>query len=471
MIRADLAIIGGGAAGLSLASGAAQLGRKVVLAERDAMGGDCLNVGCVPSKALIAAADAAAAVRGAAHLGIAGKAPAVDWTTVRRHLTETIAGIAPHDSVERFEGLGVTVLRASAKFTGPQTLAVGSQEVRAKRIVIATGSRPAVPPVPGLTDGPFLTNETIFGLPDLPTHLIILGGGAIGMELAQAFVRLGSKVTLLERAQILVRENREMVEVVKTGLLRDGVDLREGVAADVVSYPDEGGVRVDTSSGDTLSGSHLLVAAGRRWSFDDLDLAKGLILREPDGRLKLDAHLRTTNRRVYAIGDAAGGPQFTHLAGHHASYLVKRLLFRVPGTAETAALPRVTFTRPEIAAVGLSAEEAERKWPGKVQVSTAVFAGNDKARAEARTDGLVEIVVGPKGRVVGAGIVGEGAAEQIALWCLAVSRNVKTSALAGLLLPYPTLAEVGKRAVGKLFEPVVFSDRTRRLVSWLWRLP
>lgn len=473
--RVDLAIVGGGAAGLSLAAGAAQLGVSVLLAEAGEMGGDCLNVGCVPSKALIAAADHMAAARAAADFGVRVEAAQADWAAVRRHIDEVIAGIAPHDSVERFEGLGVDVRRATARFIGPKTLEVGGSKIEARRIVLATGSRPVIPPIPGLAEAA-LTNETIFSIGDLPSHLIVLGAGPIGLELAQAFRRLGSAVTVIERDRPLAKEDPDLAAAVLNGLRRDGVDIvcpataarvegRSGAAPDGVR------VTLDGPDGRVIVGSHLLVALGRHGVHDALDLDRAGVRTDDAGKLILDAGLRTTNARVFAAGDAAGGAQFTHLAGHHAGVLVRRLLFRLPATAAPAALPRVTFTRPELAQVGLNAAEAEARYPGRVRVADWPFAENDRARTARQRDGLARIVLGPGGRVVGAGIVGAEAGEQIALWSLIVAKRLPARAVAGIVLPYPTLAETGKRAVGKSFEPTLFSDRTRRLVRWLRRLP
>lgn len=328
-IDVDLCVIGAGAGGLSVAAGASQMGASVALFERGEMGGDCLNVGCVPSKALLAAAHAAHTAGTAGRLGLEMTVAPVDWRRIREHVRGVIAAIAPVDSVERYEGFGVRVIAAHARFTEPRTVEGGGVTVRAKFVVIATGSTPSVPPVPGLDEVPYLTNETVFDLDERPAHLLVLGGGAIGCELAQAHVRLGCRVTLVEAASLLGAEDPEAADVVRLSLQRDGVELREGVSA--VSVGRSGDAIALTVTGpdgeETLTGSHLLVATGRRVSFDGLDLERAGIATDERGRLVVDARLRTSDRRVFAVGDAAGGPQFTHVAGAHAGVVIKNALF------------------------------------------------------------------------------------------------------------------------------------------------
>jgi pyruvate/2-oxoglutarate dehydrogenase complex dihydrolipoamide dehydrogenase (E3) component len=469
-IKADLCVVGAGSAGLSVAAGAAQMGATVVLVERGRMGGDCLNVGCVPSKSLIAAAGAAQAVRtaGGFGVGVGAAEPEVDFAAVRRHVQGVIAGIAPHDSVERYEGLGVTVLREHARFTGPDEVGAGGRRVRARRFVVATGSRPAVPPVPGLAGVPHLTNETVFDLAELPRHLLVLGGGPIGCELAQAFRRLGSSVTVADLGPILPKDDPELTAVVRERLLAEGVRLRERVKV-VAAEPGPALVVEGEGGGrERLAGTHLLVAAGREPTVEDLGLEAAGIAFDRKG-IKVDARLRTTNARVFAIGDVAGGLQFTHVAGYQAGIVIRNALFRLPSRASARALPWATYTDPELAAVGLS--EATAKAQGVAhEVARWPFADNDRARAERATEGLVKVVAGRGGRVLGAAIVGAHAGELILPWVLAVERRLKLSALAGVVAPYPTLSEAGKRAAGAYYAPRLFSGRTRWLVRQLARL-
>lgn len=470
MIQTDLAVIGGGSGGLAVAAGAAQMGARVVLVEQAAMGGDCLNVGCVPSKSLIAAAEAAQAIRVAGRFGVNGHAPAVDFAGVHAHVHGVIAAIAPHDSIERFESLGVTVLKATARFTGPREIMAGETPIRARRLVIATGSRPAVPPIPGLEDVAYLSNETIFELTDRPDHLIVVGGGPIGLELAQAHRRLGAHVTVLEKAALLPKDDAQAVAVVRARLLEEGIDVREGV--DVTHVAPEGNgiaATVTGPAGETrIVGSHLLLATGRRPNIEGLDLERAGIACTAKG-ITVDAGLVTSNRRVYAIGDVAGGPQLTHLAGHHASVVVKSALFRLPARVETRAVPWVTFTDPELAHVGLT--EAMAAEQGRAVRTVAwSFAQNDRAQAQRTTEGFVKLVVDGGGRVLGATIVGAHAGELISTWVLAVQERIKLAKLAQMIVPYPTLSEAGKRAAGSWFTPTLFSPRMRWLVRLLQRL-
>ena len=299
-IDADICIIGAGSGGLSLAAGAAQLGKRVVLIEKGAMGGDCLNYGCVPSKALIAAAGKAQAMRDAGPFGITSVEPAVDFAAAMDHVRSVIASIAPHDSQERFEGLGVKVIRARGEFIGPRLVKAGDQEIAAKHFIIATGSSPFIPPIPGLETVSFLTNETIFENRTRPEHLIVIGGGPIGVELAQAHRRLGAKVSLVEADAILNREDDEAVEVVRAALLSEGVALHERAKAARVE-PAATGLRLHLDNGGALEGTHLLIAVGRRANFDGLGLDRAGVETER-GKLKLDAGLRTTNPRSRTFG-------------------------------------------------------------------------------------------------------------------------------------------------------------------------
>lgn len=464
----DLCVIGAGSAGLSVAAGAAQMGAKVVLIERDRLGGDCLWHGCVPSKSLLAAAAAARAMRAGAAFGVEPVEPRVDFARLRAHVQGVIAAIEPHDSVERFEGLGVTVLRAEARFARPDEVQAGGQRVRARRFVVATGSAPAVPPLLGLDREPYLTNETIFDLPELPRHLLVLGGGPVGCELALAFRRLGSEVSLVDLGPILPREDPELVAVVRQRLRAEGIRLHEGTGARAVEPGPALVLDGAEGSATRLEGSHLLVAAGRAPRLEGLNLEAAGIAADAKG-IKVDRRLRTTNARVFAIGDVAGGPQFTHLAGHHASVVIKNALFRLPARADRNALPRVTYTDPELAAVGLSAAEAEAQGLAR-EVLRWRFAENDRAQAERRTEGIVKLVVGRRGRLLGAGIVGAHAGELILPWVLALDRRLPLSALAGAIAPYPTLSEASKRAAGTFYAPRLFGPTARRVVRLLARL-
>ncbi|MEM7443659.1 MAG: FAD-dependent oxidoreductase [Pseudomonadota bacterium] len=467
VLKTDLCVIGAGSAGLIVAAGASQMGARTILIERDLMGGDCLNTGCVPSKSLLAAAKAAEAARRSSRFGVTVGDPEIDFAAVNDHVRSVIAAIEPNDSIERYEGLGVTVLRENARFVDRNRVAAGDRTIEAKRFVIATGSRPAVPPIEGLADTPYLTNETIFGLRQRPDHLVIIGGGPIGLEMAQAHRRLGSKVTVLEVARYLSKDDPEAVFVVCERLRREGVDLLEGIRITQV-HGTESGVSLQLNNGETVEASHLLVATGRKPNVEDLSLEKAGVEVTPTG-VSVDARLRTANRRIYAAGDVAGGPQFTHVAGYHAGIILRNALFRWPAKTRFEGLPWVTFTEPELAQVGLTEAKAREQFQ-EIRVLRHPFAENDRALAEGETDGFAKIITTKRGRVLGATIVGAHAGELIHLWALAITQRLKIGAVATMIAPYPTLGEISKRAAGNFYTGSLFSDRTRRLVRLLLRL-
>ena len=461
----DLAIIGGGSAGLSIAAAAAQFGEKVVLFEKAEMGGDCLNSGCVPSKSLIAAAKYAQAQRGSAPYGVKAVEPEVDYAAVMDHVHGVIAKIAPHDSVARFESLGVKVVQARATFVSDRMLEAGGERYEARKFVISTGSRAGVPPIPGLKDVPYLTNETLFKNRVMPEHLIIIGGGPIGMEMAQAHRRLGCKVTVLEAFKALSKDDPELASVVLEALRAEGVDIREGVGIAKVEQQ-KSRICVALATGEMIVGSHILVAAGRIPNVDGLSLEAAGVAYDKRG-ITVDAGLRsTTNRRVYAAGDVAGGLQFTHVAGYHAGLIIRNALFRLPVKNRTDIIPWVTYTDPELAHVGLSEAEAHKTHGADMKILKWSFAENDRAVAEGKTKGLIKLMV-LKGRIIGASIVGPNAGELIAPFVLAVTQKMKVSAFANLVLPYPTLSEIGKRAAITNYAGLAQKPMTRRILGLL----
>ena len=463
----DLCVIGAGSGGLAVAAGAAQMGAEVVLVERAAMGGDCLNFGCVPSKSLLAAARIADLWRHGTALGIAYARPHIDFAAVADSVQRVIAEIAPNDSVERFEGFGVRVLRAEARFTSPRTVRAGDVEIRPRRFVIATGSQPAIPPIRGLDEVRYLTNESIFANRQLPEHLIVIGGGPIGIEMAQAHRRLGARVTVLDVGPLLPRDDPELSAVLAERLWSEGIVGRPGVEIAEVERAGQV-IRVRLESGEQISGSHLLVAAGRRPTVEALDLAAAGIASTAKG-ITVDARLRTTNRRVFAIGDVAGGPQFTHVALYHAGIVIRNALFRIPAKVDYRALPWVTYPDPELAQVGLTEAEA-RAIERASRVLRWRFVENDRAQIERETEGMVKVVTRANGRILGTSILGAGAGDLILPWALAISQKLKIGALANLIVPYPTRGEASKRAAGSYYTPTLFSARTRRLVRLLARL-
>jgi pyruvate/2-oxoglutarate dehydrogenase complex dihydrolipoamide dehydrogenase (E3) component len=462
----DICIVGGGPGGLSLAAGAAQLGAKIVLFEASEMGGDCLNSGCVPSKALLAAAKAAHYAKGAASMGIYGSAPKIDFAAVKAHLAAVIDGIAPHDSVERFESLGVTVISEHARFTGRREVASKNHTVRAKYFVIATGSQPAIPPIDGLPDTDFYTNETIFADPKKPDHLVIIGGGPIGIEMAQAHVRLGVQVTVVEALSIMARDDAELVARLKARLQADGVRFIEGIGVSKVRQT-KNNIRLILGDGTRLMASNLLVATGRRPVTDGMNLrAAGVDV--GNAGIVTDRRLRTSNKRIFAIGDVTGRQQFTHVAAYHASICLRNILFKLPAKIDDSAVPWVTYCDPELAHVGLIYDDAVASWGAdNVTVTSWDLADNDRARAELHSTGMVKATIHKNGLILGASILAPAAGEMIQPWILAIANRRKINSLATMIAPYPTYGEASKRAAGNFFTAKLFSPRTQKLVRFL----
>ncbi len=446
LLTPDICVIGAGSGGLSVAAAAASLGVSVVLIEKAEMGGDCLNTGCVPSKALIAAARRAHNMRTSAPFGIATHDPVIDAKKVHDHVHGVIAAIAPYDSVERFTGLGVQVIQAAGHFVDPSTVEAGGVRIKARRFVIATGSTPAVPSIPGLDTVTYFTNENLFDNQISIGHLAIIGGGPIGMEMAQAHRRLGARVTVLQSGRALSKDDPELTAVTLKALRAEGIDIHEGVNVERIGGR-PGVIEITISlSGTrtTITATHLLVATGRRPTIAGLGLDAANI-KTAKGAITVNDSLLTSNPRVFAIGDVIGDLQFTHMANYHAGIVIRRALFRVPAKVNRDQVPWVTFTDPEIAQVGLTEAQANARgivptiyrWP---------FHDNDRAQAERETDGLIKVVCDPRSRILGAGIVGAHAGELIHIWSLAIAQRLKISAMTGWIAPYPTLGEISKRA-------------------------
>ena len=470
LLKPDIAIIGAGSGGLSVAAAAAAFGVDVVLIEKGKMGGDCLNYGCVPSKAVIAAAKHAHAARSAAKFGVHLGEPRVDYAQVHRHVEEVIGAIAPNDSEERFTAMGVKVIRAGGRFTDPDTLVAGAYEIKPRRIVVATGSTAFIPPIPGLDAVDYLTNESLFDLTELPEHLIVIGGGPIGMEMAQAHRRLGSRVTVLEGGRTFGKDDPELAQIVLDNVRAEGVDVREHHM--VVRVERNGdGVRVVTSTEDgeeTIDGSHLLVATGRRVNVEGIGLEDGNVEFDRRG-IKVSNKLRsTTNRKVYAVGDVAGGHQFTHVAGYHAGLVIRAILFRLPAPEKREIIPWATFTDPELGHVGLTEEQAREAY-GHANVLRWPYAENDRAQAERKTAGMIKLITTKRNRIVGASIAGAGAGEILNTMSLAVAKKMKVGDMTGFISPYPTMTEIGKRAATSALAPAARKPIVRRVVNFLRR--
>jgi pyruvate/2-oxoglutarate dehydrogenase complex dihydrolipoamide dehydrogenase (E3) component len=468
-LKPDICVLGGGPGGLSVAAAAAAFGVPTVLIERGKMGGDCLNTGCVPSKSLLAAAKRAELMRNAGLFGLNVQGIGVDFAKVHDHVHSVIAALAPADSPERFTGLGVRVIHQHGQFKDRNTVAAGDVEIRARRFVIATGSAPAVPPIPGLDGGPFLTNENVFDLKERPEHLIIIGAGPVGLELAQAFRRLGSSVTVLEAAaQPLANDDPECVAVVLDRLEREGIVIRSGVR--VTGIARAGGVvtaTIETSRAEqTVTGSHLLVAVGRRPQINELGLEAAGIRHDHRGII-VNAKLKTSNRRVYAIGDcAAGHPALTHAANYHAGLVIRNVLFRLPVRADNSAVPWVTYTDPELAQTGLTEAQARARRL-KIRVARWPYHDNDRAQIEREAHGHIKVITTRNGKIVGATIVGAQAGELIAIWTFAIAQGLNIRALTNIVLPYPTFSELGKRAAIDFFTPSLTKPWVRRIISWM----
>ncbi|SHG76934.1 dihydrolipoyl dehydrogenase family protein [Cognatishimia maritima] len=466
-IKTDLLVIGAGSGGLSVAAGAVQMGADVTLLEGHKMGGDCLNYGCVPSKALIASGKAAWGQSHAQKYGVANVAPKVDYAAAKDHVADVIAEIEPNDSVERFEGLGVRVIQEYGEFLSPTEVKAGDHIITARRIVIATGSSPLVPPIPGLENVPYLTNETLFELREQPEHLLIIGGGPIGLEMAQAHRRLGSKVTVIEGMKALGKDDPELAAIVLENLRAEGIAIEEDALAQEIRGG-AGAIEVETKDGRVFKGTHLLMAVGRKANIDKLNLEAAGIERARNG-IKVDSGMRTTNKKVYAIGDVAGGLQFTHVAGYHAGLIIRSALFGLPAKERTDHIPWATYTDPELAQVGLTEAQAREKHGTALEVARFHFTHNDRAIAERKTAGLIKVMV-VKGRPVGASIAGYQAGELINLWALVIANRLKMSAVANMVAPYPTIGELNKRAAGAYFSPRLFENpKVKRIVGFVQR--
>ncbi len=475
-IEADVCVIGAGSGGLSVAAGTAQLGLKTVLIEADKMGGDCLNAGCVPSKALLAAAKQANHFRAEHITGIAKLEPTIDFANIKKHVSSVIKTIEPNDSVERFEKLGVKVIKAKAHFLNNKQVVAGDNIITARYMVIATGSRAIMPPIKGLEDidkTKIFTNENIFSLKEKPGHLIIIGGGPIGIEMAQAHVRLGCPVSVITHSVILPKDDAAAVNIVKQQLMAEGVAFYEQVnIQNITENKNNLLISLVNNKGRiiNLDGTHLLLAAGRGANIADLKLDQADIKTNGQGII-VNKKLRTNQKNIFAIGDCNGGPQFTHAAGYQAGIIIRQLCFKLPAAVDYTALPWVTYTDPELAQVGLSEAMAKKKYGKNYKVATWHFKENDRAVAEANTLGFIKIITDKKGRVVGGTMVSPHAGDMILTVGLAISKKLKLADLAGMIAPYPTRGEIIKRAAGNYYTPILFSDRTRRLVKWLQYLP
>lgn len=469
VLTPDICVIGGGSGGLTVAAVAASFGVDVVLLEKGKMGGDCLNYGCVPSKAILAAGKTAHVISEAKNFGIGvGSDIKVDFKKVNAHIKSVIDTIAPNDSVERFTSLGVKVIEEAGVFTDKNTVTAGEYTIKARRFVISTGSSPFVPPIPGLETVPYFTNENLFENTRKLSHLIIIGGGPIGMEMAQAHKRLGSEVTVIEGLTAFGKDDPELVDVVVRKIREEGVEIIEGAMVSNVSKRGKTGVSVTYKIGDvetTINGTDILVATGRAANVNGLGLEDAGIEFERRG-IKVKPDLRTTNKRVYAIGDVAGGLQFTHVAGYHAGLVIRGILFRKKAVPNNHIIPWVTYTEPEIAHVGMN-EELARESTKNIHILRFPYHENDRAIAERKTVGMIKMIANKKGKILGVTIAGANAGEMINMWALALSKNMTIKDVASYIPPYPTMSEIGKRAATSFYAPLTRKPFVRSVIKFL----
>lgn len=470
----DIGIIGGGAAGLTVASGAAQLGAKTLLIEKEpALGGDCLHYGCVPSKTLIRSAHVYHDMKHAGRYGLPNVAlPPVEFSRIAKRIQDVIAVIQKHDSEERFCKLGAKVAFGTGFFKNDRTVDLNGRSITAKNWVIATGSSAAVPPIPGLKEIGYITNREIFSLDQLPGSMIVLGGGPIGIEMAQAFNRLGTSVTVVDQAgQILTKEDPDMADAVQAVMESEGVKFYLGAAVEAASAAGEKkGVtlRLGDGASVTLTADTVLVALGRAVNVNDLWLdAAGV---EFDRRgISVDARLRTNQKHIFAAGDVSGGYQFTHAAGYEGGIVVSNAVFHLPRKVNYTWLPWCTYSDPELASIGLN-ERAAKDADLDYSVWTEAFQDNDRGLAEGRTEGRIKLILDKKEKPLGVQILGPRAGDLIAEWVAVLNGGVKLSTLASAIHPYPTLGEISKRVTGSVFTPKIFSEKVQKGLKFFFNL-
>lgn len=470
MSKRDLVIIGGGAGGLVVASVAAQLGLKVTLIEKeDKLGGDCLHYGCVPSKTLIKSAKVASLMRRGAEFGLDAVYPKVDLGKVNDHVQSVIEHIQHHDDPERFRDYGCEVIFGHAEFIDAHSVKVNDQIIKAKRFVIATGTRPVIPPVPGLEEVGYLTNLDLFSLRELPERLVVLGGGPIGLEMGQAFSRLDSKVTILQRAErILPQEDPELADALQKTLLAEGITIHTSTEAEHV-YKSNETTYVECSGGLKLEADQILVATGRQPNTEGLGLDSAGVQYNNRG-ITVDNRMRTSQKHIYACGDVCGPYLFTHMAEYQAGIVISNAIFRFPKKTDYRVVPWVTYTEPELARVGLTEQQA-REQGIEPTVLRFSFKDIDRALTEVETDGFTKLIT-HKGRILGASILGPHAGELIHEIVLAMQTGAKISDISAAIHAYPTLAQIHRRTVNTVYAAKLFSQGTRRFVKWInWLVP
>jgi pyruvate/2-oxoglutarate dehydrogenase complex dihydrolipoamide dehydrogenase (E3) component len=462
----DLGVLGGGAAGLTITAGAAMLGAKTLLVEReDALGGDCLRYGCVPSKTLIRSAKAYHEMKQAAKFGLPQvEIKPVDFRKVADRIRSVISVIQKHDSVERFCSLGARVEFGQAEFLDEHSIRLNNKIYSARTWAITTGSSPAIPPFEGLSSVSYLTNKDIFFLDSLPGSMIILGGGPIAMEMAQAFNRLGTRISVIQRSgQILSREDKDMADIVMTRLSEEGVYFALGASIDKIS--EEGGAKKVTFKNNrgevsTLRAEALLVATGRTPNVSGLGL-ENIGLTFTNKGIEIDSRLRTNHKHIYAAGDIIGKYQFTHAAGYEGGIVVSNAIFHLPRRTDYTFLPWCTYTNPELASIGLN-EKGATAAGIKYSVWNEEFRNNDRSLAEGEETGKIKMLLDEKEKPIGIQILGPRGGDLLSEWVAVLNGKVKLSTLAGSIHPYPTLGEINKKVAGAYLSEKIFSDTVKK---------
>jgi pyruvate/2-oxoglutarate dehydrogenase complex dihydrolipoamide dehydrogenase (E3) component len=470
----DIGIIGGGAAGLTVASGAAQLGAKTLVIEKEsALGGDCLHYGCVPSKTLIRSAHVYHDMKHADRYGLPKVVlPAVDFSRIARRIQDVIAVIQKHDSEARFCNLGAKVEFGAVFFKNDHTVDLNGRAVTAKTWVIATGSSAAVPPIPGLKEIDYITNREVFSLNALPDSMIVLGGGPIGIEMAQAFNRLGTMVTVVDRSsQILTKEDPDMADAVQAVMESEGVKFYLNATVEKASaagHKKNIALRIGDKASVRLTADTVLVATGRNVNVKDLWLDAAGVAFDQRG-IVVDARLRTKQKHIFAAGDVCGGFQFTHAAGYEGGIVVSNAVFHLPRKVDYTWLPWCTYTDPELASIGLN-ERAATQAGLDYTVWTEAFKDNDRGLAEGQAQGRIKLILDKKEKPLGVQILGPRAGDLIAEWVAALNGRVKLSTLASAIHPYPTLGEISKRVTGSVFSPKIFSEKVQKGLKFFFNL-
>ncbi len=466
-LKPDICVIGGGPGGIAVAAAAANCGIPVVLVEKGRMGGSNLSRGGVPSKALLAAASHNEFLRRGPAIGVTGAPLQVNFAKVRDHVNSVVEAVAPNVSAERLAALGVRIVAGEASFVDRQTVVAGDTTIRARRFVVATGAVPRPPALPGLADIDYMTLDTAFDLNRKPAHLLVIGAGAYGLELAQAYARLGVDATVIDEGLVLPDDDPELVAVVLDRLRAEGIRVRAGVKVTGLARR-RGGIRItltEIGAAATVDGSHVLVATGRAPAIAGLGLDAARIAHDENG-IAVDRLMRTSNRRVYAIGDVVAGPATADRAEYEASRVLSSILYRWPHRADPFAPPVVAFTDPALARVGMSEVDAARRY-NDIRILRSPFLDNDLAQAERTTAGAIKVVVRPNGRILGATIVGRDAGEMIGLWSLAIAQGLPIGAVASMVPPYPSRMEISRRVAASFDGPGQVPRWRRQTIDFL----